>query len=110
MTHKTIHNLIDDDVSALDDLMADGSQQESVTVTVTISDDPSSLGCEATADDLETYRGRLEQRLNDAFELFDIEVRTGDQFTSTATHPAVEELLEEIERGNVWSDLMDDPS
>jgi len=108
MTHKTIHNLIDDDVSALDDLMADGSQRESVTVT--ISDDPSSLGCEATAADLETYRWRLEQRLNDEFELFDIEVRTGSVYTSTATHPAVEELLEEIERGNVWSDLMDDPS
>jgi len=77
-------------------------------VTVTISDDPSSLGCEATADDLETYRGRLEQRLNDEFKLFNVAVKTGSVYTSTATHPAVEGLLEEIERGNVWSDLMDD--
>lgn len=86
--------------------MTTDSQREPVTVI--ISDDPRSLGSDATAADLETYRGRLEQFLNDEFELFDIEVKTGDQFTSTATHPAVEESVTEIEGSDEWLGLVDD--
>jgi hypothetical protein len=88
------------------------SQREPVTVT--ISDDPRSLGCEATAADLETYRGRLETYLNNDSELnydfgpFQIEVKTGSVYDSTATHPAVENRVSEIEGGDEWLGLLAD--
>jgi len=41
-------------------------------------------------------------------ELFDVEVKTGSVYTSTATHPAVEESVTEIEGSDEWLGLVDD--
>ena len=75
-------------------------------VTVTISDDPATLGSEATKADLEQYAVNLQARLNDDFVGLDIEVRLGSVFRSNATHEGVEEHVRDIEGGNEWLSLL----
>ena len=84
--------------------MTTAAQREPVTVT--ISNDPASIGDEATPEELEQYAINLQGRLNDDFNELDIDVRLGSVFTSTATHPGVEEHVRDIESGNEWLDLL----
>ena len=74
-------------------------------VTVTISNDPATLGSEATAEDLERYAENLASYLNDDFEGLEISVELGSVFRSVATHDGVAERVQEIECSDEWTQL-----
>lgn len=83
-----------------------------MTVTVYIDQDCKTLGPDATADDLETYRSRLEAHLEEHFGR-DVTVRTqlGGQVAGSKC-PADEEIDEyvrDLEAGDGWLELMGAP-
>jgi hypothetical protein len=77
-------------------------------VTVTISNDPATLGSDATQRDIEQYAIKLAAYLNDDFEGLDISVKLDSVYRSTSTHQGVEERVREIESSDEWIALAAD--
>ena len=77
-------------------------------IQVTISNDPTTLGPDATADDLQAYAAALESMLTSEFGARDyIVVRTGSVERSEATDADVERRVHEIESSDEWTQILD---
>jgi hypothetical protein len=75
-------------------------------VTVTISDDPATLGSDAVQSDLDRYAINLAAHLNRQFNGLNISVVLGSVFDSIATDALVEEHVREIDSSDEWTAVL----
>lgn len=80
------------------------------TATIYISNDPTTLGPDATSDDLSRYADNIRQGAIDTFDLDECVVNVGSVARSDSDVPEIREWLRDLEAGDGWLQFVGEPA